>query len=202
MTIEIKRIKDGFPSPWIEGVKVGLDGGDCAPNFFVDFIDGDGNIVCNDATDIVWDFDVLKKLESIRIGETATISFDCCEKGAKQLKMSSTFDVYPNYLNDSPTEDSGVSSIDESSPSNSTESSEDWDALLDSYEDYVDSYISLLKKANAGDLDALSEYPSFLQKAQEMGEKMSNASGDLSVSQLNRYNQINQKMLNAAQEMK
>ena len=201
VTIEIKRIKDGFPSPWVEGVKVGLDGGDCAPNFSVDFVDGDGNIVCSDATDIVDDFDVLKKIESIKIGETATISFVCNEKGAKQLKMSSTFDVYPDYLNVSPTEDSG-SSIDESSSSNSTESSEDWDALLDSYEDYVDSYISLLKKANAGDLDALSEYPSLLQKAQEMGEKMSNASGDLSVSQLNRYNQINQKMLNAAQEMK
>lgn len=85
--------------------------------------------------------------------------------------------------------------------SDESSENEDWDALLDSYEDYVDSYISLLKKANAGDLSALSEYPNFFQKAQDLGEKMSNASSDLSASQLNRYNRINQKMLNAAQEM-
>lgn len=78
---------------------------------------------------------------------------------------------------------------------------EDWDAVLDSYEDYVDSYISMLEKAQAGDMDALSEYPTFLQKAQELGQKMSVASSELSASQLNRYNRINQKMINAAQGM-
>lgn len=112
--------------------------------------------------------------------------------------MSSTEQESPlsdSYINESFSGESEDSVFDESNEN------EDWDALLDSYEDYVDSYISLLKKANAGDLSALSEYPNFFQKAQELGEKMSNASSDLSASQLNRYNRINQKMLNAAQEM-
>lgn len=78
---------------------------------------------------------------------------------------------------------------------------EDWDALLDSYEEYVDSYISLLKKASAGDLSAVSEYTSYMSKAQEVSQKMADATSKLSPAQLSRFNKINQKMLQAAQNM-
>lgn len=109
--------------------------------------------------------------------------------------MSSTDFSFDNSGSDLLQEESDDYSAEES------EDNEDWDAALDSYEEYVDSYILLLKKANAGDVSALSEYPSLLQKAQEMGEKVSSVSNDLSASQLSRYNRINQKMLDAAQEM-
>lgn len=109
--------------------------------------------------------------------------------------MSSTDFSFDNSGSDLLQEESDDYSVEES------EDNEDWDAALDSYEEYVDSYILLLKKANAGDVSALSEYPSLLQKAQEMGEKVSSVSNDLSASQLSRYNRINQKMLDAAQEM-
>ena len=79
--------------------------------------------------------------------------------------------------------------------------SEDWDALLDSYEEYVDSYVSMLQKASAGDMSAMTESASFLQKSQELTKKLSSATSGMSVSQVNRYNQINQKMLQAAQNM-
>lgn len=78
---------------------------------------------------------------------------------------------------------------------------EDWDSLLDSYEEYVDMYISLLKKASAGDLSAVSEYTSYMSKAQEVSQKMANATSKLSPAQLSRFNKINQKMLQAAQNM-
>lgn len=78
---------------------------------------------------------------------------------------------------------------------------EDWDALLDSYEEYVDMYISLLKKASAGDLSAVSEYTSYMSKAQEVSQKMADATSKLSPAQLSRFNKINQKMLQAAQNM-
>lgn len=78
---------------------------------------------------------------------------------------------------------------------------EDWDSLLDSYEEYVDMYISLLKKASAGDLSAVSEYTSYMSKAQEVSQKMADATSKLSPAQLSRFNKINQKMLQAAQNM-
>ena len=50
-------------------------------------------------------------------------------------------------------------------------------------------------------MNALSEYPALLEKAQEFSEKMENAQGDMSASQWAKYNEITQKMLEAAQEM-
>lgn len=78
---------------------------------------------------------------------------------------------------------------------------EDWDALLDSYEEYVDSYISLLKKASDGDLNAMSEYADHLNKAQEFSKKLTDSTDEMTVSQVNRFNKITQKMLQAVQEM-
>ena len=75
---------------------------------------------------------------------------------------------------------------------------ENWDATLDSYEKYVNDYISLMKKAKKGDMDALSEYPSILENAQKLSEKLQNAKGSMSSSQLSRYVKITNKMTQAA----
>ena len=79
--------------------------------------------------------------------------------------------------------------------------SQDWDALLNSYEEYVNKYISYVKKAAKGDMDALTEYPALMNKAQELGDKMKGAKGNMSASQWERYNKITMKMAKAAQEM-
>lgn len=84
---------------------------------------------------------------------------------------------------------------------NATSDSEDWDATLDSYEEYVNDYISLMKKAKNGDMDALSEYPSILENAQELSEKLQNAKGSMSSSQLSRYAKITTNMTKAAASM-
>ena len=78
---------------------------------------------------------------------------------------------------------------------------EDWDSLLDSYEEYVDMYISLLKKASDGDLSAMSEYTDYLNKAEEFGKKLENSTDEMTVSQVARLSKITQKMLQAAQNM-
>lgn len=77
----------------------------------------------------------------------------------------------------------------------------DWNELLDSYEQYVDQYISYAKKAAKGDMDALAEYPSLMQKAQEFSEKMEGAQGNMSESQWARYMKITNKMTKALQEL-
>lgn len=93
------------------------------------------------------------------------------------------------------------SSIGEDYSSDSAGSS-DWDSLLDTYEQYVDKYISCVKKAANGDATALVEYPSLLEKAQELSNKLQDAQGNMSSSQLDRYMQITNKMAQAAQEMR
>lgn len=79
--------------------------------------------------------------------------------------------------------------------------SPDWDDLLDSYEQYVDKYIYFAKKATKGDMDALSEYPALMEKAQEFGDKMENAQSEMSASQWERYMKITTKMIQAVGEM-
>ena len=58
-----------------------------------------------------------------------------------------------------------------------------------------------MRKARNGDASALSEYPDMLEEAQSLSEKIQNASGQLNASQLEKYQRINNKMLQAAQEL-
>ena len=108
-----------------------------------------------------------------------------------------------------------VSSFDEEVSFEATESSEesanetfsntetpDWDDLLDSYEQFVDQYISLVKKASKGDVTAIAEYPSVMEKATEFAEKMKGAQSDMSSSQWARYMEITNKMSKAALELR
>lgn len=94
------------------------------------------------------------------------------------------------------------SSDDDESLSSSSTGSKDWDSMLDSYEEYVDKYIALAKKAAKGDMSAMAEYVGLMQKAQEMSDKMDGAKSDMSVSQWARYSKITTKLAKAAQDMR
>lgn len=79
----------------------------------------------------------------------------------------------------------------------SSSSSDEWDAVLDEYEEYMDSYIKMYKKAQAGDMDAMTEYVTLLEKAESFQNKLDNAKSDLSVAQMNRFSKIISKMASA-----
>lgn len=49
-----------------------------------------------------------------------------------------------------------------------------------------------------GDTEALSEYTEYMQEAQELSTKLSNAKGELSPSQVAKWNKITLKMSKAA----
>ena len=85
--------------------------------------------------------------------------------------------------------------------SSSSSDSQDWDALLNSYEQYVDKYVSYMKKAAKGDMNAMSEYPALAEKAQEFNSKLEGAKGNMSTSQWSRYMKITAKMTKAMQEI-
>ena len=90
-------------------------------------------------------------------------------------------------------------SNDENNESSSSESSsKDWDSVLDEYEKYVDEYISMYKKAMAGDVSALSSYIGLLESAEKLSDKLDDAEDDMTTSQMNRYMKITQKMTSAA----
>lgn len=205
VSIEIKRIKEGLPAPWEEGMEVGYTGGYCEPLFYIEFQDGDGNVVRKSATYIVGNDDELKAVVALGVGDIATITFRYNkEEGASQFKVTSTFEVHPKE--DSTSEESNGSSesgvtstASDDDSSTASSGSEDWDALLSSYEQYVDQYIKLMKKASNGDASAMTEYASFLEKAQEVSNKMSGAKGSMSASQWAKYMKITNKMASAAQ---
>ena len=79
--------------------------------------------------------------------------------------------------------------------------SNDWDSVLNDYEAFVDKYIALLKKANAGDMSALTEYVSYMEKAQSLAEKLDDADDDITPAQLSRYMKISQKLASATADM-
>lgn len=85
--------------------------------------------------------------------------------------------------------------------SNSSKGSENWDALLKSYEDYIDHYVVLMKKAKNGDLNAIAQYAEYMQKATDLQEKIENAQGDLSISQSAKFLKLQSKLLKTITEI-
>lgn len=97
--------------------------------------------------------------------------------------------------------ESDDSSSDSGSASASSSASEEMDALIDSYDEYVDSYIKLMKKAQAGDMTAMTEYPALLENAQDLQNKLNKSQGDMSAAQAARFSRIITKMASAASAM-
>lgn len=88
-------------------------------------------------------------------------------------------------------------SYDNEESMSSTTSSADWDKILDDYEKYADACIRLSKKVQEGDMTAMSEYTTMLEKLSSLGEKLQNA-GEMTSSQMARYTKITTKMSKAA----
>ncbi len=72
----------------------------------------------------------------------------------------------------------------------------DFDSVLDNYEEYVDEYIVFYKKAMSGEDAALTEYMSMLEKAQELQKSLETSSSEMTTKQASRMLKIQQKMLN------
>ena len=75
----------------------------------------------------------------------------------------------------------------------------DWDKLIDEYEQYADKALSLLQRMAAGDASAMDELQSFSEKASSVGEKLSKAQeqSELTPEQLVRVEKIARRVANA-----
>lgn len=107
---------------------------------------------------------------------------------------------YDTYGDD--TDDMSYESDDDDTDATSDETGgEDINAMLDSYEEFVDEYISYVKKAANGDVSALAQYPEVMEKAEALDKKIKSVKSDLTSSQMKRYMKITAKMTKAAQDL-
>lgn len=113
-------------------------------------------------------------------------------------KLERLGDKLEQTVEGSHSDDAVESDYEEESDAVSSSSS-DWDSALDEYEEYVDEYIKFYKKAMEGDMSAMSEYASLLEKAQSMYDKLDGAQGEMTAAQISRMNSIQMKMVNAMQ---
>lgn len=183
----------------------------------VEVLDENGTVICAGKAD-AWSFDDFDVLRQATPGQVVTITIDNHENlgdnTPAKIRLSSIVEeeTEPSESSSSSesSDDSSVSSDDSSddssdagkSISRSSTASADWDSMLNSYEQYVNKYIALVKKASNGDMSAMAEYAGLMQKAQELSDKMNGAQGEMSASQWARYMRITTKMTKAAQEMR
>lgn len=195
INVEFKRIADGLPAPWNEDIPLGYGARHAEPELTIEFLDKDKDIVSTDDTNIIWDMDDLESLVGLNVGETSTITFSTEKKRIKSFRIKSTFEYHEPSSDIVISDDSESDSSEDYSPAGTPAAqSSEWDELLEQYDDLVDSYIATYKKAMAGDMSAMTEYSSFLEKAQEISEKLNSASASMTAEQMKRYLEITKRM--------
>lgn len=81
--------------------------------------------------------------------------------------------------------------------STSSSSDNEWDSILDEYEEYVNKLASISKKAKSGDASAMAEMSTISADCLSLGDKLANAKSSMTSAQAARYTRINTKYLNA-----
>jgi hypothetical protein len=119
------------------------------------------------------------------------------------MKETENFEITRADFTGGNSEEVSENSSTEDTESTVSSGNEDWDKALEDYENYVDEYIKFLKKANKGDMTAMTQYPALMQKAQEMEKSLGSAQADndLSPEQIEKMMNIQTKMMKAAAEM-
>ena len=78
--------------------------------------------------------------------------------------------------------------------------SDEWNEVLDGYEDYVDDYVAIIKKqkADPSDMNLMTQYQELMQKGTTWATKMSEMSSDFGAEQVTRMLEIQSKLASAA----
>lgn len=180
LEFDVKCIKE---TPEVSYSKLGIG---------YEIFDEDGNVLAKkNAT--MEPFDPFSSYEFLylkegEIGKVKVVLKDYPEKfhGAKTFKI--TIDARESEESDNDgAEEEGVTEETSASTSNN------WDKILDEYEQYCDKVASLSKKAMSGDVSALTEYSSLVEKAESLSNKLENAEADLTPAQVQRLNKISAK---------
>lgn len=170
--------------------------------------DKNGTDIC----DLDLDYDSKAKIEKLirtgKVDDEVLVTFDAHfsdkkkDDYSKALSDAVSFNItdanyeieqgYSSSYSSSSSDDSEEATDEDSETASSGDT--DWDEVLDSYDAYVTKYIALMKKAANGDASAMAEYPALLKEAEELGDKLSSAKGNLTSEQWARYTKILTRM--------
>lgn len=170
---------------------VGTSGSGVYGNFGIgiDVLDADGNMVLTKSPaeggmSGVYSHEDLKNLLTLNSGETGFVRWSAKEF-EKYDNKNFTFRV-SSYLK--------IDKMSQSKSSSRSSSSSEWDEILDDYERFINRYVSVLKRANQGDFDAISESANLMSEYSDFVEKLDNASSNMTAKQVARYNKITMKV--------
>lgn len=209
ITVEFERTDEKLPFElngrelWTFGTSG--EGNYVKVGFGVEFLDADGNVLKKmsaNASGLSGPYSPEEAIQLVKLksGRKGSMRF-CTVKGAVGFRISSAFEEGEGWDSNKSSSEVSSSYDDDNDSSSSSGGSAKWDAILDSYDSYVTKYISYMKKVAKGDMNALSEYPALMEKAQEFSEKISGAHDEMSASQWARYINITNKMSTAASQM-
>lgn len=177
----------------------------------IDLIDAEGNIALSWSPTAsgfsgVYSSEDLLNLFTLESGETGRVRWSAKGDDFKKYENKCfTFKVSSSLKLDeeraySSSNSRNYSDSDDDEDRGNSRSSKEWDKVLDSYERYIDKYIAVLKKVNAGDMNAYSEMATLMEQCEELSDKLDDADDEMSATQLERYQKITVKLANAASQ--
>lgn len=198
LKVELKMKKDGFTD--VDAQDIGFIS--LLSVATINLVDANGTTVQDIS---VKDDEVLKlkKLLTGKEGDTEDIIFEGKFNNSTDApKWYESIEKFTPYLSadvvvSSEETETEVEETEEVSSSDDSEN-ENWDEVLDAYEEYADKTISYAQKIANGDMSVISEYPELMEKAKEFGDKMQGAKSNMSSSQWSRYMKITEKLAKSA----
>lgn len=142
---------------------------------------------------------IMKEAKSVKLVDLSLYNYENTDMIADEGAASYDEDI--DNSSDIDNSDDNDETSDDDSSFDETAEDNNLDELLDKYEEYYDTYISLMKKAKNGDMSAVVEYGKYLKKSQELSKKIEQAKGDLTTSQLARFQKIQMKLMKAMKEL-
>ena len=142
---------------------------------------------------------IMKEAKSVKLVDLSLYNYENTDMIADE--GSASYDEDIDNSSDIDNSDDNDETSDDDSSFDETSEDNNLDELLDKYEEYYDTYISLMKKAKNGDVSAVVEYGKYLKKSQELSKKIEQAKGDLTTSQLARFQKIQMKLMKAMKEL-
>lgn len=142
---------------------------------------------------------IMKEAKSVKLVDLSLYNYENTDMIADE--GSASYDEDIDNSSDIDNRDDNDETSDDDSSFDETSEDNNLDELLDKYEEYYDTYISLMKKAKNGDMSAVVEYGKYLKKSQELSKKIEQAKGDLTTSQLARFQKIQMKLMKAMKEL-
>lgn len=208
ISVELKRTDKELPFNAKNATAFGVyDGSPVHVGFGIELLDENGDVVevknaSEGGTGGVYSHDDILGALQLASGETGIVRWSVnMDNKPTSFRITSAVTEDDSDERGDESDDTMTDNLSEEhaeSQSTASSTSNKWDDLLDSYDNYVEEYISFMFKAKDGDADALSKYPSLLEKAQALSDDLSAAEGEMTSYQWARYMEITKKMAIAA----